>query len=141
MTEVVGGELRLPARAEAGLRARHDAGAGDDDVGAASGREESLGESAHALQITEIEIVHLDALDAADRLLCRRSPPGGNDHVGACADERARRFQADARVAAGDDGEFAGEIRSEQNLRRRALRPESGSDSVLRCCHDFKATN
>ena len=55
--------------------------------------------------------------------------------MGAGAGERARRLQAEARVAAGDDRELPGEVDAAQDLVRGAVVPEARADLVLRCRH------
>ena len=68
-------------------------------------RDEPVGEPGDAVEVAEVELVHLDAVDAGQRLLGDRRAAGGHDDVGAGAGEGAGRLDADARVAAGDDGE------------------------------------
>ena len=55
VSEVVGGELRLPSRADAGLRARHDRGVVDHDVDRVTCVEQRPGERGDAVEVGEVE--------------------------------------------------------------------------------------
>src|SRR5262249_37584114 len=103
VTEVVRGELRLPARADARLRASHDPGVVDDDRDAAAAGEEAITERMDGRQVPEVELIDLDAVDAVQRLRRSVTAAGRNDDVRAGSGERSGRLEADARVAAGDD--------------------------------------
>ena len=133
VAKMVGCELGLPSLADAGLGARHDPGAVDDDVGVASRGDEALGKGADALQVGQVELVDLGALDAAHRLTCRRWPPRGDDDMSAGAGQRARRFQAESGMAAGDDRHISAEIRGPPALPSRSFVPQIRSLSVLAC--------
>jgi len=93
MAQVVGGELCLPTRPDPRFRNGHDGGVVDHDVDGASGSEEALGESADALEISQVEGVDLDAVKARDRFLSCRRPASRYDDVGAGAAEGARVLQ------------------------------------------------
>jgi len=88
--------------------------------------------SADTLDVGEVELVHLHAVDAIDGLLSRRAPPRGDDHVGAGAGERAGRLQTEARVAARDERDLAREVDAADHLARRRARAMAGSDRSLR---------
>ena len=103
VAEMVGCELRLPSWTDAGLGTGHDPGAVDDDVGVAARGDEARGKCADALQVGQVELVDLDARDAVHRLVRGGRPPRGNDDMRAGAGQGARRFQAKAGMAAGDD--------------------------------------
>ena len=60
MAEVVGRELGLPARPDARLGTGHDAGVADEEVDAAAGRQEPVGEPRDAVKVAEVELVHVD---------------------------------------------------------------------------------
>ena len=136
MAEVVGRELRLPARPDARLRAGHDRRVVDQDVDAAPGVEEALGEGVDAVEVAEVELVDLDALDAGEHLARVLGPAGRDDDVRAGAGERARGLQAEARVAAGDDREPAGEVDAGEDLGGGAAVAEARVDRMLGSRHD-----
>jgi hypothetical protein len=125
VTEVVGGELRLPAGPDPRLRAGHDPGVVDDDVGAAAGGEEPFGEAAHALQVTEVEFVDLDAVEAGERLFGGLRPSRGDDDVRSGPYERPRGLQPEAGVTAGHDREPVRKVDPPQDVVRGALRVEA----------------
>lgn len=141
VAEVVGRELSLPAGADPRLGAGHDARAVDDDVDGASGGEEPLGEGPHALQVTEVQLVRLDAVDALQGLAGGLRAPRRDHHVGARAGQCPGRLQTDARIAAGDDRELAGEVDPLQDLVGGALGAETRTDLVLCSAHVLNATN
>lgn len=118
MAEVVGRELGLPAGADPGLRTGHDRGVVDDEVDGASRGGEALREPADAVEVGEVEVVHLDPVDTGECLLGGLAPSGGHDDLGTGAGQRARRLQAEARVTAGDKGELSGEVDPAQDVRR-----------------------
>src|SRR5262245_41365768 len=132
---MVGRELRLPARADPGLRGGHDRRAADHDVDAAPAVQEPVGEGPYAAEIAEVESVDLGPVDAGQRLGRGIRPSGWNHDVrtgtGQCADG----LDADPGVAAGDDRELAGQVDALENLRRGAPGAVAGSDLVLLCCH------
>ena len=74
---------------------------------------------------------------------CRRAPraarasraPGRHDDVRAGAGERAGRLEAEPRVAAGDDGQLAGQVDAGDDLGGGGGGAEAGSDRVLRAGH------
>ena len=141
VAEVVGRELRFPARSDTCLGAGHDARVVDEDVDAAVRGQEAFGEGPYGVEIGEVERVDLDSLDAADRLPRGLRPPCGHHDTGARRRQRTRRLQAEARVAAGDDGELPGQIDAAQDFRGGAVGSEGGADAVLRSGHAGDATN
>lgn len=125
MAEVVGRELRLPARSDSGLRAGHDPGIVDQQVDGAAGSDEASGEAADTVEVGEVQFVDLHVVDADDRLLGGRATPGGNHDMRTGAGERPRRLQPDARVTAGDHRELSGQVDPPQHLLRGALGSEA----------------
>lgn len=83
MAEVVGGELGLPARPDAGLGAGHDAGVGDEQVDPPPGGEEAVGERTDAVEVTQVQLVDLDVVQAFEGLLGGLAAAGRDDDVGA----------------------------------------------------------
>src|ERR1700694_3592195 len=138
VAEVVGRELRLPPGADARFGTGHDCGAVDHDVGGSVSGQETLRESADAVEIPEVELVDLDAVDGRDRRLRGRGPTGWHDHVSTGAGQRARRLAAETGVPAGDERQLAGEVDSAKALLRGALGPEAGPDLVLWRAHKPK---
>ena len=110
VAEMVGGELRFVAARVAHQGRGHDGGVVDEDVELLGAREETAGESVDALGIGEIERGLFDIGDADERLLRFVRRARGDDDDGAGAGERFRGFETEAGIAAGDDGDFAGEI-------------------------------
>lgn len=141
MAQVVGRELGLPAGADAGLRAGHDPGVVDEDVDGAVRGEEPLGEGADAVQVAEVELVHLDTVETGDRLLGDRPAPRRDDDPGTGLGERAGRLQAEPRVAAGDDRQLPREVDAVEHVVRAAPEVESRTDLVLCSGHTADATN
>ena len=101
-------------------------------------RSDATNRSANAatlLEVAEVELVDLDTVDAGQRLGRDVGPPGRHDDVRAGPGERAGRLQPDAGVAAGDDGETAGEVDAGDHLGRGGLGAEAGPDGMLRRAH------
>jgi len=69
VAEVVNSKLRLPAGPDAGFRAGHDRCIVDEDVHPAPGIEEPPGESVDAVEVSEIKIVDLYAVEPVKGLL------------------------------------------------------------------------
>jgi hypothetical protein len=107
MAEVVGCELGLPAGPDPGLRTRHDPGVVDHQVDRPAGCDEASGERVDTRQIAEVQLVDLDAIDAGQSVDGDCRPSCRDDDVGADPHERSGGLDADARVAAGDDGQLA----------------------------------
>lgn len=139
VTEVVGGKLRLPPRADPRLGAGHDPSVVDHDVDLATRGQEPLGETADAFEVGQVEVVGLDTLDALDRLLSGRPSPGGDHDAGSGTRQSAGRLQTKSRVATGDDRGAAGQVDPAQDVVRGAPGTEARSDLVLRCRHDGDA--
>lgn len=131
VTEVVGGELGLPAGADAGLRAGHDPGAVDDEVDGPSRGEEPVGEGAHALQVAEVEVVRLDAVETGEVLAGGVRTARRHDDPGPGPGQRPGGLQAEAGVPAGDDGQLPGQVDAPQDLVGGARGPEARADLVL----------
>ena len=93
MAEVVDRELCLPARTDAGLRAGHDPGVGDDDVERPAGLEKAGGECSNARQLRQVQFVHLCVGKIVQRLLRCGAPSRGNDHLGSGVSEGAGGLQ------------------------------------------------
>jgi hypothetical protein len=125
VAEVIGRELCLPARSDAGLRAGHDPGVVDQQVDGAARGDEPSGQATDTVEVGEVQLVDLHVAEADDRLLGGRAAPGGNHDVGARAGQRTRRLQPDARVAAGDHRELSGRVDPPQDLLRGALGSET----------------
>ena len=89
MAEMIGGELRLPPRPDAGLGARHDPSVGDQQINAPTRRQEPFGEPGDTLEIAQIEPVDLNTVDPSPRRGSRRGAAGRHHHTGAGADQGA----------------------------------------------------
>ncbi|MBB5937720.1 hypothetical protein FHS42_004804 [Streptomyces zagrosensis] len=125
-------KLRLPAWADPRLRTGHDRGVVDEEVDGAARSQRALGERPHAVQVSEVELIDLDAIDAGESLLGGGPPPRRDDHPGAGVGERARRLQPEPGVAAGDHGVGAGQVDAVQDVTCGASGAELRSDRVLR---------
>ena len=137
VAEVVGGELRLPARPHPRLRAGHDRRVVDEDVDAAPVVEHLPGERPHAVERAEVELADPRALDPLEHLGGVLRPPGRDDHLRARAAQRAHGLQPEARVAAGDDREATAEVDALEHLGRRRAVAEAGADRALWRGHDL----
>jgi hypothetical protein len=140
--EMVRGELRLPAGADPHLRGGHDRGIVDQDVEAAVGREEVLGERPHAVEVGEIQRGDLDGSQAA-RVECGTGhlrASSRHDHGGSCADEGGDRLDAEPGVAASDDGQLSLQIDAGHDLRRCRSGSETGGKRMLCSVHEVMLT-
>jgi hypothetical protein len=102
-----------------------------EDVDRAARVQEPLGEAADAVEVPEVQLIHLDAVDPGEDLLGVRPAAGRHDDVRAGAGERPRGLQPEAGVAAGDDREPPVEVDAVQDLGRRAAGAEARVDVVL----------
>ena len=91
-------------------------------------RSSTCGAGEDAVEVAEVELVDLDALDAGEHLRGVLPAARRDDHVGARAAERAHGLEPEAGVAAGHDREPAGEVDALQDLGRRAAGAEAGVD-------------
>jgi hypothetical protein len=132
VAEVVDGELGLPAAGpDPGQLVGHHGRVVDEHVEAAARGQEAVGEAPHAAQVGQVEGGDLHPRHVADLLFGLPGPPGGHDHGRARGAEPAGDRGADARVAAGHDGQLAGEIEAGQDVGDRAVGGEAAVDRVL----------
>jgi len=115
VAQVVGAHLHLEAVGGASQRKRHHAGVVAQRIQARVTLAELFGEVAHAGQAGQVEGQHLHLGVGVRRLQPVHGVAGllrvaaGEHELGAAAGEGARRLEADARVASGDDDRLAGE--------------------------------
>jgi hypothetical protein len=130
---VVGGELHLPALRRAHERRGHDAGVVDQDVQRAvpPGRERRDGGLVGEIERRDQDLLVAGAVDDVLRgALAGLEVADRQGHLGARAGQGARRLDADAGRAAGDDGAAAGEVDPFDYLSRGRLGAEGGGDAI-----------
>ena len=139
MTEVIGGELGLPAAGQTRLRTGHDRRVIDQQVDPALRGEKTCGEAFDAAQIAQIQGLNLDlAGQIAERrqfisrvlyTACR------HQHRGAGGGQSTRRLQTQTGIATGHDGGLSRQIDVRHGLHRGGISIEAGAYGSLRCGH------